>query len=153
MTVYGILKNNHIIAISESKYETMQFYFQNNLCVPQYTVFEETGSKANNIMIVFDDLILEEYNEGIVRRCDINDIESIVIDIHDKLVEISDILDSISDYINIENRKPVAQCKRCATFLEQNKYNINISNIIREYYANKDLRNDNLFNDIISNFI
>lgn len=146
MKLIILQRNNQIVAISESKTEMIKFFIQNNLSEPEYVIRKIRGSIANTVSMVYDDLYIEEYIDGVVRRCDIRELENYIYDIHEKIHDMVDMISSISYYIIIPEKKNADMFRLCASTLRHS--NLNISAIIKDYYESIDLRNDNAFTNL-----
>lgn len=146
MKLIILQKNNEIVAISESKTEMVRFFIQNNLSEPEYVIRKIRGDIANTVSIVYDDLYIEEYSDGVVRRCDVSELEDYIYTIHEKVQDMISMLSTISEYTIVSGKKDADMFRLCADTLMQSK--LNISALIKEYYEAIDLRNENIFTNL-----
>lgn len=148
MKVYVITRDKHPVAISEDISEIRLFWMQNNLSPCDYKIHELHGELAETVILVYDEIILEEYDWGIVRVADINGIEDMIDTIHQQMQDSIEILANISDYLVVDSIKSRNLCAKCANYIEKNISNINIRGIINDYYRSADLRYDDVFTHI-----
>jgi hypothetical protein len=132
---------NKVIAISEDTGIANAFYDQLNMTHPQYTISVITKkSECNRLLILYSELYLDEYEDGIViRDCDMTEFNTMVTDYIDDIGDACKTLVRALDDMKISDKKRKEIIKALMS-LWRNIPHIDMSILIRDFYKTK--RND-----------
>lgn len=140
------IKNNEIIAITESKYAMKIFCLQIDFNEFIYSVDKITSKeKINKYLVKYSDLYLFEYEDFIIREMDYKIIEDLIYNqkkyIKNTIKSLETIINEFN--LNLDEQEIIYNSKELLSKKIKNKrFNsfINLKDIIKNYYNNTTFR-------------
>ena len=141
MKVYTITRKDIIVAITESKSDACEFFIQNNLRAPMFKIVLYTNPNiCNKLLTMYQEAYIMPYKDGcLIRECDFDDINEMYIYARISLDNTISTLKSIEDFVNIKYMDDLELYKKCAKSLKKAKKDINVRDMVYEYYVNHGL--------------